>query len=73
MIKISGLVKASDFVERSKEILEARASLPNCDICQKPIKANGLQENYSINNQPVHEDCYFSEFSKHVDEHPITS
>ena len=45
-----------------------------CPVCQKPIEtvssADELDE-FKINGEPVHEDCYWEEFGKGIEEHPI--
>lgn len=71
-------IKGEDFVKLTDEEMEALFSVPdpNCGICNKPIKPYEKIEYIRDSKNPnemqlTHEDCYFSEFSKELDEHPI--
>lgn len=46
-----------------------------CVICTKPITEAEFQaeEVQTIGDAPAHADCYYSEFGKAIDEHPICS
>lgn len=50
------------------------SSIGNCDICHKPIIGVHPDEVRMIGDKrdkPVHDDCYFDEFSKELDKHPM--
>lgn len=46
-----------------------------CVICTKPITEAEFQaeEVQMMKDGPAHADCYYAEFGKEIDEHPICS
>lgn len=65
-----------DFVNMTKKEMEALFLVPDpiCGICNSSIKpCENIQYIRDNRNekQLAHEDCYYSEFSKELDKHPI--
>lgn len=46
-----------------------------CSICKNPIEGihDDEREEFMVDGKPVHEDCWFEEMGKLVEEHPVVS
>jgi hypothetical protein len=64
----------NDLMNMLPEAQDAHLSLqtltPNCTYCSTPI-TNQSDEKYSINEKPVHEDCFFENWGTHIESHSI--
>lgn len=56
---------------KKKRLDEESLSIGTCVLCGKPIIDVHPDEVRMIKNGPVHDDCYFDDFSKELDKHPI--
>ncbi|HME86927.1 MAG TPA: hypothetical protein VKE88_00780 [Candidatus Nanoarchaeia archaeon] len=66
------VLKLEEFVknwEMIKGEIIARSST-SCGVCTSPVSSSSA---YQINKKPVHGDCYFDEFGKEIEAHPIIS
>lgn len=46
-------------------------SIGECGICHKPITNVHPDEVKFVDRKPVHDDCYYEELDKEIEEHPI--
>ncbi len=64
-------VSGSEFLRHFRILQEQVSSIGDCGICHRPITDIHPDEVKLIGGKPVHEDCYYEEFGKGIEEYPI--
>ena len=63
-------IRGDILAKMNDEEILARLPVEKCYKCEIPIDRQD-EGKYSIEKKPVCGDCYFHEFSNHLDKHPI--
>jgi len=61
-------IKGSELALMAERKIAALFQTEKCPVCNNPVDPDTI---YSINNKPVHKNCYYSELSREIDKYPI--
>jgi hypothetical protein len=64
-------ITGTEFLRDFGTIWKKISSIGVCCICIKPITGVHSDDVRTINGKPVHEDCYFEDFGREIESHPI--